>query len=304
VCAVWGPRYSEVHRERGEVLHAVITYYAISSIMAGYTSGHLFQMYSPTTAASQSSTGTGGKTTSWQAVTALTVFLLPTAVTLVLFVLNALSLSYGTVNGTSFLVLFKLYAIWVFGSVPFCVVGIMLSRYASSGGGPMEHYPYRIHATSRPTTKKTPWYRKLFVSISSAGFISFGSIMNELYFFNASLWHYKYYHTYGFLLASCVILIIAVGTTSIIFVYNRLSAGHHMWQWTAYASGASTSAYIFIYGIYYYISKTSIHGMYQTTFYFGVTFLISILMGLMCGTIGYTAASRFVMFAHKNVKVK
>lgn len=301
--AVLGPLHGAVHEERGEVLHAVIVCYSLSSIVAGYMSGKFFKMYYPTTAAARRQTGP--KTTLWQAVMGLTVILLPTVSAVVLSVLNTVSLFYGTINSIPFSVIVKLFLIWIFVSVPLCVVGTMLGRHAGTGktGGPLDHFPCRVNAIPRPIPDDVPWYGQPSGLVPLAGLLSFGSIFIELYYVLTSLWNYKFYHVYGFLLGVYSILTIVVGMTSIIVVYFCLNAENYLWQWTAFASGASTAGYVFLYGIYYFLFKTSMHGLLQTTFYFGYMTLIAVSLGLLCGTLGHAAASRFVRAIFQNVKV-
>jgi len=302
--AVMGPIHGAVHEERGEVLHAVIVCYSLSSIVAGYMSGKFFKMYYPTTAAARR--GGSGKTTLWQAVMALTVLLLPTVTVLILFSINTVSLFYGTINTIPFLVLLKLFLIWTFVSVPLCVAGTLLGRHAGSAAknaGPLDHFPCRVNAIPRPIPEDVPWYGKPQGLVPLAGLLSFGSIFIELYYVLTSLWNYKFYHVYGFLLGVYTILTIVVGMTSIIVVYFCLNAENYLWQWTAFASGASTAGYVFLYGIYYFVFKTQMHGLLQTSFYFGYMTLIALGLGLLCGTLGHGAASRFVRAIFQNVKV-
>lgn len=299
--AVLGPLHGEVHEERGEVLHAVIVCYALSSIVAGYMSGKFFKMYYPTTSAARRNE----KTAMWQMVMALTVLLLPTVTVAILSFLNGVSLFYGTINSIPFLVILKLFLIWVFISVPLCVVGTMLGRHASAGSakGPLEHFPCRVNAIPRPIPEDVPWYGKPSGLIPLAGLLSFGSIFIELYYVLTSLWNYKFYHVYGFLLGVYSILAIVVGMTSIIVVYFCLNAENYLWQWTAFGSGASTAGYVFLYGVYYFFFKTQMHGFLQTAFYFGYMTLIAVNLGLLCGTLGHGAAHSFVKAIFQNVKV-
>jgi transmembrane 9 superfamily member 3 len=314
--AVLGPLHGEVHEERGEVLHAVVVCYSLSGIVAGYTSGRYFKIYYPTTTAARRAQG---KTAMWQAVMALTVLLLPVVTVGILTFLNLVSLCYGTINTIPFLVIFKLFLIWVFVSVPLSVVGTLLGRHAggtshaagggggaSASGGPsplLEHFPCRVNAIPRPIPEDVPWYGKPSGLVPLAGLLSFGSIFIELYYVLTSLWNYKFYHVYGFLLGVYTILAIVVSMTSIIVVYFCLNAENYLWQWTAFFSGASTAAYVFLYGIYYFLVKTAMHGFLQSAFYFGYMTLIAIHLGLLCGTIGHGAAHRFVRTIFQNVKV-
>ena len=103
--AVAGPLHGEVHEERGEVLHAILVFYSLSSIVAGYASGSYFKLYFATTPAGRAkasgaaaSGGGGAGTTQWQLTMALTVLLLPTILVGILSVLNFIALCYQTIT--------------------------------------------------------------------------------------------------------------------------------------------------------------------------------------------------------------
>ncbi|CAJ1961673.1 unnamed protein product [Cylindrotheca closterium] len=296
VFAVLGPLHGEVHEGRGEVMQAIIVCYAFSSIVSGYTSGNYFKSYAGTVQRK-------GKETSvqWQQTMALTVILLPTVTVGVFATLNSVALAYGTINSIPFMVMIKLFFLWTLVSIPLCVVGTLLGRHAHKGTA--NPFPCRVNAIPRPIPEDVPWYGKPSGLIPLAGLLSFGSIFIELYYILTSLWNYKFYHVYGFLLGVYGILTIVVGMTSIIVVYFCLNAENYLWQWTAFGSGASTSGYVFLYGVYYYIFKTHMHGLLQMTFYFGYMTLIALNLGLLCGTLGHWAASKFVKAIFQNVKV-
>jgi transmembrane 9 superfamily protein 3 len=231
----------------------------------------------------------------------LTVIVLTVATVVIYSALNMISLIYGTINSIPFSVIFKIFLLWVFVSIPLCVVGTLLGRHANKGTA--SAFPCRVNAIPRPIPEDVPWYGKPSGLIPLAGLLSFGSIFIELYYVLTSLWNYKFYHVYGFLLGVYGILTIVVGMTSIIVVYFCLNAENYLWQWTAFASGASTAGYVFLYGIYYFVFKTQMHGLLQTCFYFGYMALISVNLGLLCGTLGHFAASKFVRAIFQNVKV-
>jgi len=305
--AVAGPLHGEVHEERGEVLTAILVFYSLSSVVAGYASGSYFKLYYATTPAGRSkaasaTSGVGGAT-QWQLTMVLTVLLLPTIMGLVLSVLNAIALLYGTIYYIPFLVLLKLFFLWVFVSVPLCILGTLLGRHAKLGGNKAQPFPCRVNAIPRPIPEDTPWYGVPANLIPFAGLLSFGSIFIELYYILTSLWNYKFYHVYGFLLGVYAILCLVVCMTTIIVVYFCLNSENYLWQWTAFYSGGSTALYVFLYSIYYFVFKTSMHGLVQTSFYFGYMMLISLGMGTLCGTLGHWAANKFVRKIFENVKV-
>lgn len=216
-----------------------------------------------------------------------------------------ISLIYGTINSIPFLVIVKLFFIWVCVSVPLTVVGTMIGRHGTGGTGrnkttPLDQFPCRVNAIPRPIPEDVPWYGKPSGLITLAGLLCCDSIFIELYYVQTSLWNYRFYHVYGFLL--CVYTIV-VSMTSVIVVYFCLNAENYLWQWIAFGSGASKAAYVFLYGIYYFPFKTKMHGLLQTLYYFGYMSLIALNLGILCGTIGHGAASRFVRAIFENVKV-
>ena len=309
--AVSGPLHGEVHEDRGKMQHAVLICYCFSSVVAGYTSGSYFKLYNATKNVGRGKTSASGGS-QWQLTMFLTVMILPTIFVGVLSILNLIALVYNTVNYLPFLVIVKVFLIWMLLSVPLCVVGTLAGRNITTGSGSgtsngicftSSDFPCRVNAIARPIPEDVPFHGKPINIIPFAGLLSFGSIFIELYYVLTSLWNYKVYHVYGFLLAVYIILAVVVSMTTISVVYFCLNAENYLWQWTALASGGSTAGYVFLYGIYYFMFKTQMTGFFQTTFYFGYMFLISLILGTLSGTIGHFAASRFVRTIFGNVKV-
>jgi len=304
--AVAGPLHGEVHEERGEVMTAILVFYSLSSIISGYASGSYFKLYYATTPSGRAKTGgttVDGGATQWQLTMLLTVLLLPVILGSVLGILNSIALFYGTIFYVPFLVMLKIFFLWVFVSVPLCILGTLLGRHAKLGGKTSDPFPCRVNAIPRPIPEDVPWYGVPANLIPFAGLLSFGSIFIELYYILTSLWNYKFYHVYGFLLGVYAILCLVVCMTTIIVVYFCLNSENYLWQWTAFYSGGSTALYVFLYSIYYFVFKTSMHGLVQTSFYFGYMLLISLLLGTLCGTLGHWAGNKFVRTIFQNVKV-
>lgn len=291
--ALAGPLHGDVYEERGEILHASMVSYALSSIVAGYASGSFFQKYSRTTVKK-----TKTPSQAWQAVMVLTVLVLPALVTVILLSLNSLSIYYQTLYCIPFLTICKLFFIWIFTSVPLCVVGTLLGRHAFR-----KDFPCRVNSIPRPIPDESAWYGQPKYLIPLSGILPFGSIFIELYYILTSLWNYKYYHVYGFLFGMYAILVIVVSMTSIISTYFCLNSENYHWQWNAFFSGASASIYVFFYGLYYFWFKTTMYGLLQTSFYFGYMALISLSLGCLCGTIGFISSAKFVETIFRNVKV-
>jgi len=306
IFAVAGPLHGDVYEERGELLHAFLIAYFLSSIVAGYSSGSCFKRYFSTSPASANKTNTSlaSGSQAWQGVLLLTIVIPPIIVTSIVSILNVISIYYGTISTITFLVILKLFLLWIFISVPLTVIGTLLGRHQFvSKDKVSDAFPCRVNSIPRPIPDDVSWYGRPIYLIPVAGLLPFGSIFIELYYVLTSLWNYKYYHVYGFLLAMYFILATVVSLTSIISIYFCLNAENYRWQWTSFFAGASTSLYVFLYGVFYFFFKTSMHGLLQTAFYFGYTFLLSISLGVLCGTFGHNASSKFVKTIFRNVKV-
>mmetsp|Transcript_12579 Transcript_12579/g.15825 ORF Transcript_12579/g.15825 Transcript_12579/m.15825 type:complete len:630 (+) Transcript_12579:263-2152(+) len=283
--AVAGPLHGDVYEERGEILHAILISYGVSSIIAGYASGSYYKRFA------------AQKHYNWQLVLGITILLLPTFCVSIVSVLNLISIWYDTINVIPFFAILKLFALWIFISVPLCIIGTLLGRHTRHQGNPC-----RVNAIPRPIPEG-PWYGQPLYLIPLCGVLPFGSIFIELYYILTSLWNYKFYHVYGFMLMMYLILTIVVSMTSIISTYFCLNAENYYWHWNALLSGASMSGYVFLYGIYYFLVKTNMHGLLQTAFYFGYMTLISTGLGVLCGTLGYVSSAKFVRTIFRNVKV-
>lgn len=301
--AIAGPMHGEVHEDRGEIEYAILCCYCLSSVVSGYASGNYFKMYTVTRRGNKNADKNGDS--SWQVVMMLTATLLPTVIGSSVLFLNGIALSYGTVNYIPFFALVKLFLLWIFISAPLCIVGTLVGRHGKSDSGRQMggDFPCRVNAIPRPIPESVPWYGKPTNLIPFAGLLSFGSIFIELYYVLTSLWNYKIYHVYGFLLGVTGIMTIVVSMTTIIVVYFCLNAENYLWQWIAIGSGGSTAGYVFLYGVYFYMFKTDMNGFLQTMYYFTYMGLIALNLGIVCGTIGHGAASKFVRTIFQNVKV-
>jgi len=298
--ALLGPIHGDVYEERGEVMYAVLMFYCLSSIVGGYMSGSFFKSFYSSSSKTNTSLTSGSQ--AWQGVLLLTAALFPTIVVSILLTLDIISISYGTINSLPPLVILKLFFLWTFVSVPLTVVGTLLGRH-QFGAKKTNKFPCRVNSIPRPIPDNAPWFGEPKNLIPLSGLLPFGSIFIELYYVLTALWNYKVYHVYGFLFGMFAILSVVVSMTSIISTYFCLNAENYHWQWTSFFSGASTSAYVFLYGIYYFYMKTNMHGFYQTVHYFGYMFLISLTMGTSCGTLGYFASEKFVKTIFQNVKL-
>mmetsp|Transcript_35820 Transcript_35820/g.47291 ORF Transcript_35820/g.47291 Transcript_35820/m.47291 type:complete len:612 (-) Transcript_35820:410-2245(-) len=288
--AVAGPLHGDVYEERGEMLTASIVCYALSTVVAGYASGAYYKQYFTTPKAELGS--------KWQQTMLVTVVLLPTVVASGITVLDMVATYYDTTNTIPFVVILKMFAIWIFVSFPLAVSGTMFGRHWAGKGD----FPCRVNTFPRPIPKG-PWYTKPVVFIPLTGILPFGSIFIEMYFVFTSFWNYKFYYVYGFMLLVYLILIIVTICTTIVTTYFVLNSENYHWQWISFLSAGSTAAYVFVYSFYYFFFKTQMSGFLQVAFYFGYMGLFCLGLFVLTGTIGLYGSTKFVRSIYRNVKV-
>ena len=223
--------------------------------------------------------------------------------------INIISLIYGTISYIPFMVILKIFLVYIFMSVPLTIFGTLLGRHAKLAAGGKgkpagEHFPCRVNAIPRPIPDEgIEWYGKPQNLVPFAGILSFGSIFIELYYILTSLWNYKYYHVYGFLLGVYAILMVVVCMTSVIVVYFCLNAENYLWQWRSFLNTGSAGLFLFGYSIVYFSSTLEIMGVISTMLYFSYMFIASLLFSLVTGTVGFVCSWWFVLQIYGAVKV-
>ena len=164
---------------RGAIIVSFIVCYSLTSLVAGYSSGALY-------CRSQ-----GG---AWIKTMMLTAGLFPGLCLALTLVLNTVALMYKSLAAVPLTSVLMVLLIWVFLSVPLCVMGTILGRNWS--GAP--DFPCRVNAIPRLIPDKR-WYARPPVLICLGGVLPFGSIFIEMYFVFTSFWNYKFYYVYGFM---------------------------------------------------------------------------------------------------------
>lgn len=233
-----------------------IVCFALSSFVAGYTSGSYYRQYFTNSRADSSS--------QWQTTMIYTILLLPMIVLAVTLVLNTVAVAYDSVSAIPLSVAMKIFAIWAFVAIPLSVVGTIAGRHLTPKYDP----PCRVNSIPRPIPP-SQWYCQPTFVIFASGVLPFGSIFIEMYFIFTAFWSYKFYYVYGFMLLVYVILALVTISTTIVAVYFILNAENYHWQWIAFGCAGSSSLYVFLYSIFYFLYKTQMTGLLQVSYYFG-----------------------------------
>ncbi|CAF1523660.1 unnamed protein product, partial [Rotaria sordida] len=75
------------------------------------------------------------------------------------------------------------------------------------------------------------------------------------------------------------------------------------WWWRSFLTSGFTAVYFFFYSIYYFSSKLEISDGASTFLYFGYTIMLTCILFLFTGTIGFLACFWFVRIIYSVIKV-
>eukprot|EP01064_Diplonema_japonicum_P002849 TRINITY_DN11842_c0_g1_i2.p1 TRINITY_DN11842_c0_g1~~TRINITY_DN11842_c0_g1_i2.p1 ORF type:complete len:576 (+),score=145.41 TRINITY_DN11842_c0_g1_i2:58-1785(+) len=285
-CLIFIAIASVVYADRGALLTYGVISYAITSSVAGYASGRQFVHYAAAGPAISKD---------WKRTTLLTASLLPGTIAAMIFLLNLVAVYYNSQQAIPFTTMVAVVLIWLFVSLPLVVVGTFIGRHRKKVD------ILRVSQIPRHIPEKSHYSHGW---IAAGGILPFGSIFIELYFVFTSFWNYKYYYVYGFMLLVYVILLLVTMCLAVVFTYYLLNSEDYRWQWSSFALGASTSGYVFLYSVYFFLFKTNMAGFFMTMFYFGYMALFCGALAILCGTVSFITADMFVNRIYRNIKLE
>ncbi|CAF3441648.1 unnamed protein product [Rotaria socialis] len=262
---------------RGALMTCAIVCYVLLGTPAGYTSARFYRMF-------------GGK--NWKKNVWMTAIVCPGAIFSIFLILNIVLWANGSSAAIPFTTFLALLALWFCVSTPLVFLGV----YCGFKNKPTEH-PVRTNQIPRQVPDPTT-YIGVFPSIILGGMLPFGCIFMQLFFILNSIWAHQYYYFFGFLFVVYIILILTCSETTILLCYFHLCAEDYHWWWRSFLTSGSTAVYFFLYSIYYFVSKLKISEGTSTFLYFGYTLMITFILFLFTGTIGFLACFWFVHFMH------
>ena len=269
---------------RGALLASCVILYALTAGVAGYTSGRLFRAL-------------GGN--EWAGNCAFVMLLFSAPLLVTFMVLNSIAWAYGSTAALPFGTIVIISLLWLVVSAPLTVAGAALGR---RGPGELDA-PCRTSKHVRDIPE-LPWHREALPQVLAAGLLPFSAIYIELHYIFASVWGHKVYTIYAVLFVIFCVLLVVTAFVTIALTYFQLSAEDHRWWWRSFLCGGSTGLYVYAYAIYFFLARSNMSGLLQTSFYFGYNFTFCYATFLMLGTVGWAAAYAFVNYLFRSVKLE
>jgi len=267
---------------RGSLITTIIVSYILSAAWGGYMSARFYKMF-------------GGE--DWKRNVLHTSFDVPGCVFLIFIILNFFLVGAGSSSAVPFGTMAALVFLWFLVSVPLCFAGAYMGFRK-----PKIENPVRTNQIPRQIPDM-PTYLQAVPSILMGGILPFGAIFIELYFIMNSLWAHQVYYMFGFLFVVGFVLVLTCAEVTILMCYFHLVAEDYHWWWRAFFTSGSSALYVFLYSILYFHMIGGSSDPNSAALYFGWSLVMSGLMFVTCGFIGFYACWLFVRKIYASIKI-
>jgi transmembrane 9 superfamily protein 2/4 len=260
----------------------MIIFYMVFGCISGFVSARIYKM-------------NGGE--NWKMNIGLTASLVPGAIMSSLFSMNFFLISSKSSGAVPFGTMITLIGLWLLIAFPLSVAG----SYFGFRQPRIEH-PVRTNQIPRQIPDQ-PMYLRSLPSIMMGGILPFGAIFIELYFIMNSIWFHRVYYGIGFLFLVFIVLILTCSQVTILMCYFHLCSEDYHWSWRSFLTSGAAGFYVFLYSILYYFTKLDINSFTSTVLYFGYSSVISMLLTVFTGAVGYLSCLYFLQKIFASIKV-
>ncbi|KAK1146178.1 Transmembrane 9 super member 2 [Aspergillus melleus] len=267
---------------RGFLATAILLIYTLFGFIGGYVSARVYKSF-------------GGE--SWKRNIIMTPVLVPGLIFSVFFLLNLFVWGKGSSGAVPFTTMLALVLIWFVISVPLSFAGSWLGFKQQAVEGPT-----KTNQIPRQVPPMTGTLRTV-PSLLLTGVLPFAAIFVELYLITKSLWTNRIYYMFGFLFLCYGLMVITSAATTVLLVYFLLCAENYRWHWRAFAGAGMTGAFVFLNALLFWATRISFGGFTGAVLYLGYSALISFIVFILTGSIGFFASWAFVQRIYGSIKV-
>jgi transmembrane 9 superfamily member 2/4 len=257
--------------KNGETLTAIILLFVLCGCVSGFVSARFFKFFDANC---------------WRQNTFLTATGFPGALISIFMVLDVFLHNAEAATAVSAVTWKTIFGLWIAIFTPMVYVGSFFGFRA-------EKISVRVK-TNRIARciPELPWYTNPPVSYLLGGVLPFGAVCIELFFIMSALWLHQIYYMMGFLLAGFLFLAAICAEVSILMTY--LCAEDHRWWWKSFFNCSSAGFYLFLYSLWFLVSRLELVGILPVVVYLTYMCIISLCFGLFCGSVGVLCSFWFI----------
>lgn len=266
---------------RGALSTFMFIFYIFFSVVSAYVSGYIYRFF-------------GGE--NWKLNMILTPILVPGVMFLAFIFLNFFLIFASSSGAIPLGTMIAIVLIWFLVSVPLSVFGSLWQSKRS-----VFSVPVRTNQIPRqiPTQE---WYLRTVPVMLISGLFPFGSIAVELYFIFSSLWFNRIFYMFGFLFFCFVLMVLTTALISVLTIYYTLCSENYKWQWKSFFVGGGCAIYVFLHSLYF-LSDEKFTDFISFVLYCGYSAIISLLVFVVCGSVGFLSNLFFTRKIYSQIKI-
>ena len=269
--------------KKGQTLTAVVLLYVLSGSVAGYTCSRLYKFFNGH---------------AWKRITILTAIAFPGVLVGIFVGLNFFLSYQNAATAVSIWTIVYIFLLWVCVSTPLVFVGSYFGFQADKLS-----VPTKTNQLARFIPMTQSWFVKLPHSALLGGILPFASVCIELYFIMGALWLHQIYYIMGFVMMVGLILTLSCSTVSMVITYCQLCTEDYRWWWKSFFNCASAGFYLFLYSLWFLVTKLDLVGILPFMVYLSYMGIICFTFALYCGGVGLISSFWFCRKIYGSVKV-
>ncbi|OVF07787.1 hypothetical protein A9F13_11g01287 [Clavispora lusitaniae] len=266
---------------RGALSTFMFIFYILFSVISSYVSGYIYRFF-------------GGE--DWKTNMILTPILVPGIMFLGFIFLNFFLIYANSSGAIPVGTMAAIILIWFAISVPLSIVGSLWQSRRS-----VFSVPVRTNQIPRQIPSQ-PWYLRTVPAMLIAGLFPFGSIAVELYFIFSSLWFNRIFYMFGFLFFCFVLMIMTTALVSVLCIYYTLCSENYKWQWKSFFIGGGCAIYVFLHALYF-LKGEKLGDFTSFMLFSGYSAIISLLVFIVCGSVGFLSNLLFTRKIYSQIKI-
>jgi transmembrane 9 superfamily member 2/4 len=267
----------------GQMLTATVMFYVLSGVVGGYVSARCHKFCD--------------LQSSWKMNALVTASVLPGLVFGVFCLLNIFLSVWKASSTMSIGMLLYFFFLWVGILAPLVLTGAYWGNRAEKLS-----VPVHTNDVARPIPSSS-WYNTPLFSFLLGGMLPFVSVAVEFHFVLTALWYDQIYYSMDVLLLEFLLVSATCAQVSMVLNYLQLCAEDHRWWWRSFWNCASAGLYLFLYSLWFLVSRLNLAGLLPVVIYLTYMFLISLGFCLFCGSIGFGCAFWFNRQIYRALKV-